>query len=358
MEKIDDNKLPVYEILVSDEDETGISLISFVDNPAIGVKGMAFSENEVIKLEHQFKETDDKMIVVGPALIPDKKIKRRNPDGSEYYVVFSKETIEKMVQKFNRYGSNRRINIDHSDKLVDAFVAEDWIVEDETYDKSRKYGFEVPVGTYMVKIKVEDEEFWNTEIKENGKYGFSIEGLLNQMLVSLNSITIYEDDDDKEYNSVDELIDDLTIAELFNIFEVFENQCTCGGAVEHEFAVEDLLKDFKRKQRPVLGGLSPEAKKNIADAAKGAAKIIKRGLVQSKPGIIHPNCACQFQFNDSFTSMEFRKSPPYIGKDGKPYPCALCDEAEQLWNSRGYVKNVFGERYTRIDRFPYYVKQS
>jgi hypothetical protein len=90
--------------------------------------------------------------------------------------------------------------------MVEAFILEDWIVEDPVYDKSRKYGFEVPVGTYMIKVKIENKEFWNQEVKGNGKFGFSIEGLLGQQLVSLmkqNEVTI----------------DDLDLQDLLQIFD-------------------------------------------------------------------------------------------------------------------------------------------
>lgn len=201
LKKIDKDKLPVYEIIVDDGDNTGISLISLVDEPAIVMKGMLFSEDKTIM---SFKEVDDeKQEIVGPALIPNMKIYREDDKYGQYYVVFSKETIEKMVEKFNKYGSNRRINIDHSNQMVDGFIMEDWIVEDPVYDKSRKYGFEVPVGTYMIKVKIEDKEFWNSEVKENGKFGFSIEGLLGQQLISLQK---------------EATIDDLDLDDLLTIF--------------------------------------------------------------------------------------------------------------------------------------------
>ena len=205
LKKLDKDKLPVYEIVIDDNDNTGISLISLVDEPEIVMNGMLFSEEKTMM---SFKEVDeDKQEIVGPALIPNMKIYREDEKYGQYYVVFSKETIEKMVEKFNKYGSNRRINIDHSNQMVDGFIMEDWIVEDPVYDKSRKYGFEVPVGTYMIKVKIEDKDFWMSEVKENGKFGFSIEGLLGQQLVSLSK---------QEYEVS---IDDLTLEDLLQIFE-------------------------------------------------------------------------------------------------------------------------------------------
>jgi hypothetical protein len=199
LKKLDPNKLPVYEIMVDEFDETGISLISLVEDPAIMMKGMTFNSKDFMS----FKETGDKQIIIGPALIPNMRIYREDEKFGQYYVVFSAETIAKMVEKFNKYGSNRKINLDHSNQMVDAYITEDWIVCDEVYDKSRKYGFEVPVGTYMIMVKIEDTNFWNTEVKGNGKFGFSIEGLLGQQLISLRK---------------EATIDDLTEEDLIQIF--------------------------------------------------------------------------------------------------------------------------------------------
>jgi hypothetical protein len=203
LKKIDKDKLPVYQIVVEDGDDTGISLISLVDAPAIEMKGMMFSKNQVMS----FKEVGDKQVIVGPALIPNMKIYREDEKYGQYYVVFTEDTIAKMVEKFNKYGSNRKINIDHSNQMVDAFIMEDWIVEDSVYDKSRKYGIEVPIGTYMIMVKIEDTDFWNTEVKGNEKFGFSIEGLLGQQLVTLLK--------QEEAN-----IDDLELDDLLEIFEL------------------------------------------------------------------------------------------------------------------------------------------
>ena len=202
IKKLDPDKLPVYQIVVEDGDETGIQLISLIADPAINVMGMAFSN----KSPMSFKEVGDKQVIVGPALIPDMRIYREDDKYGKYYVVFSAETIAKMVEKFNKYGSNRKINIDHSNQMVDAFIMEDWIVEDSVYDKSRKYGFEVPVGTYMIMVKIEDTNFWNEEVKGNGKFGFSIEGMLGQQLVNLQK--------------QEATIDDLTLEDLLQIFGI------------------------------------------------------------------------------------------------------------------------------------------
>lgn len=199
-----EEELKVFEIVCDDTNKTGIRLLSLVDEPAVEIKGVCFSNKGVIKKDYQFKANEDKQVIVGPAMIPDIKILRKDEEGNKYYVVFKKETIYKLVQKFNAFGSNRRINIDHSNKIVDAYIMENWIVEDEYYDKSRMYGFNVPVGTWMVAIKVEDKKFWQTEVKDLGKFGFSIEGLMAEKPM--------------EYGKIIDIIDSLSFEELVDLF--------------------------------------------------------------------------------------------------------------------------------------------
>lgn len=173
----------VFEIIINDEDDTGVKLISLVNDPAIEVKGMYFSQ-ELLKT-FEFKALQDQMKVVGPAMIPDKNIFRSDELG-EYWLRFSKETIAKIVNKMKKANNNRIINVDHSNKMVNAIVLHDWIVEDATFDKSRMYGFNLPVGSYFVELQVEDKKFWEEEIKDMGKFGFSVEGTFYQKEFEFN----------------------------------------------------------------------------------------------------------------------------------------------------------------------------
>jgi hypothetical protein len=179
--------LPVYEIEVDEDGNQGIRMISLVADPAISVMGMYFSSE--IEVEYRFKSVKDQQIIVGPAMIPDKKILRKDSNDNYYYVYFTKETIKKMVEKFVKENNNKSLNIDHSNKMVPGFIQSSWIVEDSTYDKSRYYGFNLPVGSYFVEVKIDDKDFWLSEIKEEGRYGFSIEGLMGQKLVEMSKIS-------------------------------------------------------------------------------------------------------------------------------------------------------------------------
>ena len=201
LKKIDYDKLPVFELQVDEADDSGIRLISIVENPAIEVKGYAFSESNY----YEFQEVEDEQIIIGAALIPNKKIYQEDEKLGPHFVTFTKEGIRKIVEKFNKTGSNRRINVEHTNEMVNAYILEDWIVEDEVYDKSRKYGFEVPVGTYMISVKVDDTDFWQEKVRGENKFSFSIEGMLKQRLAKMS----------REYN-----IDDLDEKDLFDIFGI------------------------------------------------------------------------------------------------------------------------------------------
>tara|TARA_R110002167_G_scaffold241312_5_gene446644 strand:- start:210 stop:1220 length:1011 start_codon:yes stop_codon:yes gene_type:complete len=175
MEKDDKEKgLPIYNITL--EGDGGLEFVSFVDEPAIMEMGLAFNkDNEPF----EFKFDKEKQIVAGPAMIPNTPIYRRDEDGYEFYVVFTTEVIEQLVEKFNKEHRDYKINLDHTPEAVEsAYIKSNWIIEDEKYDKSRYYGFDnLPIGTWMLEVKVDDAEFWNKEIKAGNKHGFSVEGM-------------------------------------------------------------------------------------------------------------------------------------------------------------------------------------
>lgn len=195
-----ERQLPIYQISIDDYDEAGIDLISFVSNPAILVKGVTLADNKPIL---QFKLSEEQMIVAGAVLIPDLKIYRYDEEIGEYYVTFSKETIKKMVERFNQNPKKDMFNIEHTEKIAPAFMLGSWIIESEEYDKSKMYGFDnLPVGTFFAEVKITDKDFWEKEIKKEGRYGFSIEGLLGLKMsellkktdISKEEIEMFEED--------------------------------------------------------------------------------------------------------------------------------------------------------------------
>lgn len=198
--------LPVYEIVVDDDDNTGMRFLSIVENPAIEITGYAFSEDIEEKVM-SFSVNEDEQIIAGPAMVPNKKI-YRNDGGMEYYVTFSPETIKKIVQKFMASNNNRSINVEHSNTMVQAYIQEHWLVKDPVYDGSKVYGFDLPAGSWFVVMKIEDKAFWTQQVRELNKMGFSIEGILGQKLMYMAS----------EESTLEEVLDTLTEEEIEYIF--------------------------------------------------------------------------------------------------------------------------------------------
>jgi hypothetical protein len=128
------------------------------------------------KLTKLFFASEDQQIVVGPAMIPDMEILRKDEEGKPYYVRFSKGVVQKIAEKFMMELRNHDTNIQHdSADPAHSFVMESWIVENSEDKANSLYGFEVPVGTWMVKMRVQDPETWK-QIKAGKLKGFSIEG--------------------------------------------------------------------------------------------------------------------------------------------------------------------------------------
>jgi len=158
-------------ILDEDQEESGVEAISVVENPAIESDFIALQAEE-IKLAEIDKE---KKILLGALLIPNKPIYRNSEEG-EYYIFFSKETIVKASQMYLRNGYQNNSTLEHQKALNGLTLVESWIVEDEVQDKSRKYGLNVPVGTWMGAVKVNNDKIWEEYVKTNKVKGFSIEG--------------------------------------------------------------------------------------------------------------------------------------------------------------------------------------
>jgi hypothetical protein len=159
--------------LILDEDSkmSGIDAISIVESPAIESNFIALNSHKV-----EFKSLDaEKRILFGPALIPNKPI-YRNQDGEEFYVYFSKATIEKASQLYLKKGNQSNATLEHDGKINGLTLVESWIKIDAEKDKSVAFGMNDPVGTWYVSMKVDNDEIWNEFVKTGKVKGFSIEG--------------------------------------------------------------------------------------------------------------------------------------------------------------------------------------
>ena len=169
-----------------------------------GEAALTWSERKLKQLENMkmvFSVVDeDKKIIVGAAMVPNKMIHRYDSLGNLYYVFFSKESIKKMADKFLKEKRTDETSIEHnglklgSDKV---YITESWVSEDEVYDKSSKYGFSLPAGTWFVSMKVNCDKVWKL-IKEKALTGYSVEGLFAEKSVFSK--------EDKQINQIKQLL--------------------------------------------------------------------------------------------------------------------------------------------------------
>ncbi len=168
-------------ILDDDQMAEGISAISIVESPAIESNFIALKNHAV-----QFATVDtDKRILMGPALIPNKPI-YRNQDGEEFYVYFSKATIEKASQLYLKNGNQSKATLEHEISINGLTLVESWLKIDEDHDKSAAYGLNDPVGTWYVAMKVDNAEIWEEYVKTGKVKGFSIEGFFADKSTVMN----------------------------------------------------------------------------------------------------------------------------------------------------------------------------
>ena len=187
--------------MIIDGELEGIQAISLVEAPAIEENWVALSEQVQFKAQDQ-----EKRIVMGPALIPDKPIYRRKGE-EEFHIFFSKETVREAMELYFKNGRQNTATVEHEVGISSTTVVESWIIEGEQ-DKSRMYEFDLPVGTWMVSMKIESEAIWQEWVKTGKVKGFSIEGFFKRKSEDLS----------KENEVQDELTEEGFLNELQKAF--------------------------------------------------------------------------------------------------------------------------------------------
>ena len=218
--------MKIVELILNEEDENaGIDAVSLVEKPAIESDWVALKKHEV-----QLKTiNEDKRLLMGAALIPNKQIYRRNEKtNEEYYIFFSKDTVRKASQLFLKESNQNNATIEHTKKIDGMSVVESWIKEGKQ-DKSNLYGFDAEPGTWFITMKVENDEIWN-KVKSKEIKGFSIEGYFAEKLEASK----------QEFKSV--VVDeDIAIIDDRNAYSTKEKALQvakdvgCEGYHEHEF---------------------------------------------------------------------------------------------------------------------------
>lgn len=259
-------KIKCYEVDM-DSDVIAISLVS---EPAIDVNFIALGKE---KPKMVYLEKEDRHMIIGPVLIPDKPI-YRDQDDEEFYIQFSKETIEKLAHDYLINDRNHSVTEQHEDMVDDVYLIESWIKTSEE-DKSNEY-MDVPIGTWIAAMKVENEDTWS-KIKSGELMGFSIESFVNLKEIMLNK-NKYNNMNKKNVNMEAIQVDDNFWDKLREIIskamgepqESKEVEDTVGKIVD-EMEVEGGSKEEKPKvveqadQAEEVAPMIDEAVKDIVD---------------------------------------------------------------------------------------------
>ena len=181
-------KLQDIELTIKDAEIHGVFAVSLVEKPAIEKDFIALSKDEI-----KLKVIDEeRRIVVGFALVPDKKIYRRIKD-KEFNVFFSKDTIREISELYMKNLNLNKFTVEHENNIKGVNVIESWIVEDPKNDKSNLYNLDAKGGEWVMMSKIYNDDVWN-DIK-NGEYkGYSIEGRFD----GLQNLEMSEDKEREE----------------------------------------------------------------------------------------------------------------------------------------------------------------
>ena len=235
-------KLKKYSVVA---DSSEIYNISLVEEPAIEVDYVAFDKDKETKPNLKFIEDkqNEKFMILGPALVPDKNI-YRNYDGNEFYVSFSAECIEKLSYKFMKtcYGDGC-FTKDHESFAQGCSLAESWIKTSEN-DKSVDYGFDCPIGTWFVAAKIDSIELWDS-IKKGERKGFSIESWVDLEEIIENK--------DKKENDMSKQKTNLETMEVNDGFweKLKGIIAEAMGTSKDDKTVEDAVEEAKAEADPV-----------------------------------------------------------------------------------------------------------
>jgi hypothetical protein len=184
----------IYELLIQDDGDE-VFAISLVESPAIESNFVFFDKEEVM-----FAATNNEQrMLIGPILIPEKKILRIDGEGNPYHVFFSKETVQKLAQNYLMKKYNSNSTLEHESKLKGVHLVESW-VKTGKLDKSNNFGISVPEGTWMGMFKINDETIWEDYIKTGKLKGLSVEALMEHKLIKASIVETknVEDFDEEE----------------------------------------------------------------------------------------------------------------------------------------------------------------
>ena len=249
----------IVELVIEENNEMlAIDAISLVSAPAIEENFVYFGKE---KHNLTFAKVDeDKRMLVSPALIPNKQIFRYNPQtDSEYYVFFSKSTVRRAAELYLQHNNHHKATYEHQDRVSGVLTVESWIKEGDM-DKSKMYGFDLPNGTWFVKMRIDNDDLWN-KIKEGELKGLSIEGYFVDKMQKMSD---NKPTDHEILSALNEIIRETNKPQKVELSTVKEFKSDYNKAVKKSLTLtEDVADIFSKKEK-----LIKEVNKNISDFEK------------------------------------------------------------------------------------------
>lgn len=260
------NATKIVELVIDENnEELAIDAISLVTEPAIEQDFVYFNK---AKNNLTFaKVNEEKRLLVSPALIPNKQIFRFDADtNQEYYVYFTEKTVKQASEMYLKHNNNNSATLQHENKITGVHTVESWIIQDTEMDKSKLYGYDLPKGTWMVSMRIENDNVWE-QIKDGTLKGLSIEGYFVDKMEKMSKF--------EKVGDIDGMPVFDTIEEALQVAA----EMGCEGYHEHELEGEIVY--MPCSDHDIISALEDILKKNFesyTDYPQGATNNAKRAI--------------------------------------------------------------------------------
>ena len=249
----------------------GVFAISLVHDPATAEHFIAMAKQD--KIVTLAKVDEEKRILMGLVLQPEQLIYRVDENGNEFEMFFSEETIRDFSQNFFQSGFQLNSKLEHDTPIEGVTFTESWLVADPKKDKSAAYGLSYPVGSWLVSMKVDNDDIWNNYIKTGELRGFSIDGMVELEEVNLKTDIQMS----KENKSILALLKDIVSKNEKQI------EVTLGSVKSGELDIQFEGETLEVGTAVFL--MADEEKVQLADGSykldEGGEIVVKDGLVES-----------------------------------------------------------------------------
>ena len=261
-------KIEVFELVIDTDDESGVTAIALVDQPAIESNWMAFSKQS----EYKFNVKDEeKRIIEGYFMVADLLIPRIGENGEKFFVKFSAKTIEQIREKQSRLGLNNNFNLMHDPRQIaeGVYMLDNLIIDNERGKVAPKEFEKVPNGSLWGSAKVDNDEIWNS-IKAGEFKGFSVEGMFKQ----LEPVEM----DENLINKIRETIQD------------FEKSIDDNVQVTNKQTIDNMSKETLDKVKSLIFGeetkeVEAEATPEVTEVKLMAAELADGTMINIDPAL-------------------------------------------------------------------------